>query len=41
MSSFLNIRVADIQAVYAERSAPGALVLTPPKTPLTLSTIKY
>jgi catechol 2,3-dioxygenase-like lactoylglutathione lyase family enzyme len=31
VSSFLNIRVADIQAVYAEWSARGAEVLTPPK----------
>ncbi len=31
MSSFLNIRVADIQAVYAEWSARGAQFLTPPK----------
>jgi len=30
-SSFLNIRVADIQAVYAEWSARGAEFLTPPK----------
>src|SRR5438132_6479630 len=30
-SSFLNIRVADIQAVYAEWSARGANFLTPPK----------
>jgi catechol 2,3-dioxygenase-like lactoylglutathione lyase family enzyme len=30
-SSFLNIRVADIQAVYAEWSARGAHFLTPPK----------
>src|SRR4051794_41005248 len=30
-SSFLNIRVADIQAVYAEWSARGAQFLTPPK----------
>src|SRR5437899_10878821 len=30
-SSFLNIRVADIQAVYAEWSARGAGFLTPPK----------
>ena len=30
-SSFLNIRVADIQAVYAEWSARGASFLTPPK----------
>ena len=29
-SSFLNIRVADIQAVYAEWSARGAEFLTPP-----------
>jgi catechol 2,3-dioxygenase-like lactoylglutathione lyase family enzyme len=29
--SFLNIRVADIQAVYAEWSARGAEFLTPPK----------
>ena len=31
VSSFLNIRVADIQAVYAEWSARGAEFLTPPK----------
>ena len=31
VSSFLNIRVADIQAVYAEWSARGASFLTPPK----------
>ena len=31
VSSFLNIRVADIQAVYAEWSAKGAKFLTPPK----------
>jgi catechol 2,3-dioxygenase-like lactoylglutathione lyase family enzyme len=31
VSSFLNIRVADIQAVYAEWSARGAQFLTPPK----------
>jgi catechol 2,3-dioxygenase-like lactoylglutathione lyase family enzyme len=30
-SSFLNIRVADIQAAYAEWSARGADFLTPPK----------
>jgi catechol 2,3-dioxygenase-like lactoylglutathione lyase family enzyme len=30
-SSFLNIRVADIQEVYAEWSARGAHFLTPPK----------
>lgn len=30
-SSFLNIRVSDIQAVYAEWSARGAEFLTPPK----------
>jgi catechol 2,3-dioxygenase-like lactoylglutathione lyase family enzyme len=30
-SSFLNIRVADIQAVYAEWSARGAEFLTPPQ----------
>ena len=29
VSSFLNIRVADIQAVYAEWSARGAQFLTP------------
>ena len=29
-SSFLNIRVADIEAVYAEWSARGAEFLTPP-----------
>jgi catechol 2,3-dioxygenase-like lactoylglutathione lyase family enzyme len=31
VSSFLNIRVADIQAVYEEWSARGAEFLTPPK----------
>ncbi len=31
MSSFLNIRVKDIAAVYAEWSARGARFLTPPK----------
>jgi catechol 2,3-dioxygenase-like lactoylglutathione lyase family enzyme len=31
VSSFLNIRVADIQAVYTEWSARGAHFLTPPK----------
>ncbi len=31
VSSFLNIRVADIQAVYDEWSARGADFLTPPK----------
>src|ERR1700677_59651 len=31
VSSFLNIRVADIHAVYAEWSARGAEFLTPPK----------
>jgi predicted enzyme related to lactoylglutathione lyase len=30
MSSFLNIRVADIQAVYEEWSSRGAEFLTPP-----------
>jgi len=30
-SSFLNIRVSDIQAVYAQWSARGAEFLTPPK----------
>ena len=30
-SSFLNIRVADIQAVYEQWSARGAQFLTPPK----------
>jgi catechol 2,3-dioxygenase-like lactoylglutathione lyase family enzyme len=30
VSSFLNIRVADIQAVHAEWSARGATFLTPP-----------
>jgi catechol 2,3-dioxygenase-like lactoylglutathione lyase family enzyme len=30
-SSFLNIRVADVHAVYAEWSARGAQFLTPPK----------
>ncbi len=31
VSSFLNIRVKDIEAVYAEWSALGAEFLTPPK----------
>jgi catechol 2,3-dioxygenase-like lactoylglutathione lyase family enzyme len=31
VSSFLNIRVEDIHAVYAEWSARGAVFLTPPK----------
>jgi len=31
VSSFLNIRVADIQALYDEWSARGAKFLTPPK----------
>jgi len=31
VSSFLNIRVRDIEAVYAEWSARGADFLTPPK----------
>jgi catechol 2,3-dioxygenase-like lactoylglutathione lyase family enzyme len=31
VSSFLNIRVADIRAVYEEWSARGAEFLTPPK----------
>ncbi len=31
VSSFLNIRVADIQAVYTEWSARGAEFLTPPE----------
>ena len=31
VSSFLNIRVADIQAAYDEWSARGAQFLTPPK----------
>src|SRR3984885_4173774 len=31
VSSFLNIRVRDIHAVYAEWSARGAEFLTPPK----------
>src|SRR6201994_934523 len=31
VSSFLNIRVKDIQAVYAEWTARGAQFLTPPK----------
>jgi catechol 2,3-dioxygenase-like lactoylglutathione lyase family enzyme len=30
VSSFLNLRVADIQALYAEWSARGAQFLTPP-----------
>jgi hypothetical protein len=32
VNSFLNIRVADIQAVYVEWSDWGAEFLTPPKT---------
>jgi catechol 2,3-dioxygenase-like lactoylglutathione lyase family enzyme len=31
VSSFLNIRVADIDAIYADWSARGAQFLTPPK----------
>ena len=31
VSSFLNVRVRDIEAVYAEWSARGAPFLTPPK----------
>jgi catechol 2,3-dioxygenase-like lactoylglutathione lyase family enzyme len=31
VSSFMNIRVADIQAVYAEWSGRGAEFLTPPE----------
>ncbi len=31
MNSFLNIRVADIQAVHAQWSERGAQFLTPPK----------
>jgi catechol 2,3-dioxygenase-like lactoylglutathione lyase family enzyme len=31
VSSFLNIRVSDIQSVYAQWSARGATFLTPPK----------
>src|SRR5271170_1381204 len=31
VSSFLNIRVKDIETVYAEWSARGAQFLTPPK----------
>ena len=31
VSSFLNIRVADIQALYSEWSSRGAEFLTPPK----------
>jgi hypothetical protein len=31
VSSFLNIRVADIQAIYSEWSARGAEFLTPPQ----------
>jgi catechol 2,3-dioxygenase-like lactoylglutathione lyase family enzyme len=31
VSSFLNIRVADIEAVYADWSARGAQFLTPPQ----------
>ena len=37
VSSFLNIRVADIHAVYAEWSARGAQFLTPPKNTRTRS----
>ena len=32
VTSFLNIRVADIQAVYSEWSSHGAEFLTPPKS---------
>jgi catechol 2,3-dioxygenase-like lactoylglutathione lyase family enzyme len=35
VSSFLNIRVADIDAAYADWSARGAEFLTPPKEHLT------
>jgi catechol 2,3-dioxygenase-like lactoylglutathione lyase family enzyme len=35
VSSFLNIRVANIQAVYAEWSARGAEFLTPPQERMT------
>jgi hypothetical protein len=31
VSSFLNIRVADIQAIYDDWSARGAEFLTPPQ----------
>ncbi len=31
VSSFLNIRVADVQAIYREWSARGAQFLTPPQ----------
>jgi lactoylglutathione lyase len=31
VSSFLNIRVADIEAIYSDWSARGAEFLTPPK----------
>jgi catechol 2,3-dioxygenase-like lactoylglutathione lyase family enzyme len=31
VSSFLNIRVADIEAIYADWSSRGAEFLTPPK----------
>src|SRR3954462_1636595 len=31
LANFLNIRVSDIEAVYAEWSARGAEFLTPPK----------
>jgi hypothetical protein len=31
VSSFLNVRVADIYAAYAEWSARGAQLLSPPK----------
>ena len=31
VSSFLNVRVADIEAIYADWSARGAEFLTPPK----------
>jgi catechol 2,3-dioxygenase-like lactoylglutathione lyase family enzyme len=31
-SSFLNIRVADVEAIYADRSARGAEFVTPPRT---------
>ena len=39
VSSFLNIRVADIHAIYAEWSARGAEFLTPPKTHATESAL--
>ena len=39
VSSFLNLRVKDIQAVYSEWSARGAEFLTPPKSTTPRSTV--